>query len=180
MNDKKTGRPLRSAEYFVPHKCKRCVLALLFQLQQNRFQKRRCLGMKQQPPVLAPEKEPVGVAGVKLVAPIRFAGSQPVAKHFCYVSGRHFHTGDAGAVGGVICPEFKMVTVTALMVHPRGAVSVGGPLGVVGTAIPLKIFGSGEKFHRRILGKIMGQSLPVQPQAKAILPNQLPVMMNSF
>ena len=54
-----------------------------------------------------------------------------------------------------------MVAVAALVVHPRGAVSLVPALGVIGAAVSLKIFDAGPELHRRELGQIVGQALPV-------------------
>lgn len=49
------------------------------------------------------------------------------------------------------------------------------PLGVVWAVIPLEVFHPGKELHRGVLGQVMGQALPVQPQAEAVLPHQCPV-----
>lgn len=54
------------------------------------------------------------------------------------------------------------------------------PLGVVWAVIPLEVFHPGKELHRGVLGQVMGQALPVQPQPKAVLPHQAPVMLNGF
>ena len=101
---------------------------------------------------LSSEKKSVGVFRSKSVAPIRFAGSQTVAEHFCHIFFGHFHAYDALTTQAVVCPILEMVAVAAFMMQPGGAVSLLSALGIVGAAITLKIPGTGKKFHRGVFG----------------------------
>ena len=117
--------------------------------------------MHEQPLLFAILEKLVGVSRLKVLTPVDLAGSQPVAEHFRYIFFRHLHADDALTADTVIGPVFKMVAVAALVVHPRGAVSLVPALGVIGAAVSLKIFDAGPELHRRELGQIVGQALPV-------------------
>ena len=84
------------------------------------------------------------------------------------------------AVRGVVDPIFQVVLVPALVVQPGRAVSFGLALGVVGAASALPVLGTGPELHRRELAQIMGQPLPVQPAAEAVLHHQHFMMMDRF
>ena len=73
-----------------------------------------------------------------------------------------------------------MVAIAPLVVQPGGAVPERLSLGVIGTVVALKVLDTCKKLHRGVLGQIVGEALPVQPQAKAIFPNQRPVAVDSF
>ena len=103
----------------------------------------------------------VGVSRLKVLTPVDLAGGQPVAEHLRHIFFRHLHAGNAAAVHAVVRPVFKVVAVAALMVHPGGAVADVPALGVIGAAVSLKIFDAGPELHRRELGQIVGQALPV-------------------
>ncbi|CAN4010851.1 Cell division protein FtsL, partial [Dysosmobacter welbionis] len=100
-------------------------------------------------------------------SPVDLAGGQTVAEHLRHIFSRHLHTYDPFAGGAVIRPILKVVAVAALVVEPGGAVSMFLPLGVVWAVIPLEVFRPGKELHRGVLGQVMGQALPVQPQAEA-------------
>lgn len=165
---------------FPPDEVKGGVLALVPQLEEDGLQQGGGVGMDQQPLVLAPQKKLVGVAGVEIRAPVYLAGGQPVAEHFSHVFFRHLHADDALAVGAVIGPEFKMVPVAALVVHPGGAVAEFLPLGVVGAVVTLEVLHARPEFHRGVFGQVVGQPLPVQAQTKAVFPHQRPVAVHGF
>ena len=73
-----------------------------------------------------------------------------------------------------------MVAVAAVVMHPGGAVPEFLPLGVIGAVIALKIFGAGPELHRGVFGQVVGQTLPVEPQAEAVFPYQCPMVIDSF
>ena len=131
--------------------------------------------MDQQPLFLAPEEEFVGIAEVKVLAPVDLAGGQTVAEHLRHIFSRHLHTYDPFAGGAVIRPILKVVAVAALMVQPRQADAVFLALLVVGTAVPLVIPGAAPELRGTIFAQIMGQALPHQPQPQAVVPHQTPV-----
>ena len=117
--------------------------------------------MHEQPLLFAILEKLVGVSRLKVLTPVDLAGSQTVAEHLRHIFFRHLHADDALTVDAVIGPVFKMVAVAALVVHPGGAVADVPALGVIGAAVSLKIFDAGPELHRRELGQIVGQSLPV-------------------
>ena len=59
------------------------------------------------------------------------------------------------------------------------AIAVGA-LGFVGAAVPLIILRPGPEFRGRILGKVVGQPLPVKPQTEAVPPHQTAVAADRF
>ena len=68
-----------------------------------------------------------------------------------------------------------MVEVAALVVQPRQADAVFLAFLVVGTAVPLVVFGAAPELRGTVFAQIMGQSLPHQPQPQAVVPHQTPV-----
>ena len=74
----------------------------------------------------------------------------------------------------------------ALVVQPCGAVALSLALGVVGAAGTLPVFGPRPELDRGQLAQVMGQALPVQPAAEAVLHHQHfmvvdgPVMFNGM
>ena len=136
--------------------------------------------MHEQPLLFAILEKLVGVSRLKVLTPVDLAGGQTVTEHLRYIFFRHLHADDALAADTVIGPIFKMVAVAALVVHPGGAVPFVPTLGVVGAAVPLKIFDTGPELHRGELGQIVGQALPVKPQTEAVLPHQSPMALDRF
>jgi hypothetical protein len=51
---------------------------------------------------------------------------------------------------------------------------------VVGAAVALIILHTCEELHRRVLGKVVGQALPIQAEAEAVFPYQCPVVVYGF
>ena len=134
--------------------------------------------MQQQAAVLALQEEGIGVAGGEVLAPVDLAGGQPVAEHLRHVLLRHLHAADAAAVPQVVRPVLKVVAVAALVVHPGAAAALGLPLGVVGAAVPLEVPDAHPELPGGVLGEVMSQALPVEPQAEAVPADQPPVMID--
>ena len=134
--------------------------------------------MDQQPPSLALQEEGVGVAGLKVLSPVDLAGRQTVAEHLRHIFLRHLHAADAAAVPQVVRPVLKVVAVAALVVHPGAAVALGLPLGVVGTVVPLEVADAHPELPGGVLGEVVGQPLPVEPQAEAVPADQPAVMID--
>ena len=73
-----------------------------------------------------------------------------------------------------------MMAVAAFMVHPGFAVTFFFTLCRIGAAGTLIVPGANGKFRRGILGKIVGQTLPVQTDLKAAGTNQPAVVSNGL
>ncbi|MPM45473.1 hypothetical protein SDC9_92160 [bioreactor metagenome] len=111
----------------------------------------------------------------KCLAPIDPTGGVPVAEHLRHIFYGHLHAHHAGGAVGllpVIRPVFQMMPVAALVVKPGGGVSFVLPLRVVGAAVALEILDAHPEFLRRVFGKIVCQTLPIQAQTEAVSANQ--------
>jgi len=60
------------------------------------------------------------------------------------------------------------MAIAALVVHPGGAVASVLPLRVVGTVVALIVPGAGPELRWGVFGQVVGQSLPVKAQTKAV------------
>lgn len=98
-------------------------------------------------------------------------GGDPVTAHFGGVFERHFYRYDTDALF-VVVPIFPMMFVSALMVEPRGAVAFFKAFLFIGRALSAEISGSRDKLGGRQLGKIVGQTLPVQSALEAELTHE--------
>ena len=77
-----------------------------------------------------------------------------------------------------ICPVLKMVTIAALVVHPRQRIAILPALLLRRAKGALVIPSTTPEFRWRIFGKIVGKTPPVQSHLEAVLPHQVPVMGN--
>lgn len=136
--------------------------------------------MEKQPSIFAPQEKLIGMAVVIIPALVNLAGGETVAEHLRHISSRHLHAADAAAVPLVIRPIFKVVPVAALVVEPCGAVAKLFSLGVVRAVIPLEVTDACPELHWGVFGQVVGQALPVQPQAEAIFPHQGAVAVDGF
>ena len=73
-----------------------------------------------------------------------------------------------------------MMAVATLVMHPGLAVALIFPFSRIGAASTLVILGTHQKFRRRILGQIVGQSLPVQAHPEAACHNDEAVLCNGL
>ena len=162
----------------MPHVGKGRVLTLVPEGGEHLFKQRLGIGMEQQTAVLTPAEEKIRVSILIVFAAVGLAGRKTVAEHLCNIFCRHLNTGNA--LGGIVRPVLKMVAVTALMMHPGGAVALGFALAVVGAVVALKVLYTGPELHRGVLGKVVGQPLPVKPQTKAVFAHQCAVVVHGF
>lgn len=150
------------------------ILALVPQLDQHGFQQIRGLLIQDRVGLGTLKKFP-RIRIFKRFAPVDPAGGVPVAEHLCHIFDRHLHPHDAGGAVGllpVVRPVFQMVSVAALVVEPGGGVSLILPLRIVGAAVTLKVSHAHPKFLRRVFGKVVRQTLPIQTQSEAVFANQ--------
>ena len=73
-----------------------------------------------------------------------------------------------------------MVLVAPLVVQPGEGYACGLALRVVRAAVALVVFRAGEKFRRGVFAEIMAESLPIEPQTKAVLADQITVPGDGF
>lgn len=156
------------------------VLTLVPELDEHGAQHGFCIRVEKKPPSLAPKEKLIGIAGVKILTPVGFTGSQTVTEHLRHIFFGHLHADDAGTVGIVVGPELKVMAVAALMMHPGGTVAELIALHVVGTAVALIIADTGNEFRRRVFRQVMSQSLPVQSQTETVFPYQSPMTVDGF
>ena len=77
-----------------------------------------------------------------------------------------------------ICPVLKMVTIAALVVHPRQRIAILPALLLRRAKGALVILRTTPEFRWRVFGKIVGKTPPVQSHPEAVLLHQVPVMSN--
>ena len=112
-------------------------------------------------------------------AAVGFAGRHAIAKHFHHIFDGHLHARKPVATHRrILDPIFQMVPVSPFVVQPCAAVAFGGPFRFIGAAVSLIIPYTGPELLRTVLGEIMGNSLPVQANLEAMLPDQVSVPCN--
>jgi len=146
---------------FVSDIFKSCVFTLVSQLQKNALKQSLSVGVEQQATALSSQKKPVWIPWLELVATIDLTGGQSVTEHFRYIFFGHFNADNTLSVGAIVRPKFKVMSVSALVMHPGGTVSIRFSLRVVGAAVTLKIAGASPEFQGRIFGQVVCQPLPV-------------------
>ena len=92
---------------------------------------------------------------------VRLGGGDAVAEHLLDVAVRHVHRHDFLCLHVVIVPEFKMMLVAALVVHPCEAHARVAALAVVRRFLARVILCTRNKFSRAVLRQIVEQ--PLQP-----------------
>ncbi len=92
---------------------------------------------------------------------VRLGGGNAVAEHLLDVTVGHVHRHDFLCFHVVIVPEFKVVLVAALVVHPCEAHARVAALAVVWRFLARVIFGARDKFAGTVLRQIVEQ--PLQP-----------------
>lgn len=73
----------------------------------------------------------------------------------------------------IVHPVFQMVLVAPLVVQPGEGYAGGLALRVVRAAVALIVFRTGEKLRRGVFAEIMAEALPIEPQTKAVLADQI-------
>ena len=94
-------------------------------------------------------------------------GSNAVAEHFLDVTVGHVHRHDFLCFHVVIVPEFKVVLVAPLVVHPCKTVTSIAALAVVWRFLARVVFCAWNKFARAVLRQIVEQSLQPDTGLKA-------------
>jgi len=103
-----------------------------------------------------------------------------VAEHFLDVFQRHLDRGHFPRHRVVICPIFKVVLVSALVVHPGVGKAVILPLALVGGTVALIVPGSDYEFRRGILREVVEEPLKKDPCLAAVPDNGVPVFCNGL
>ncbi len=98
---------------------------------------------------------------------VRLGGGDAVAEHFLDVAVGHVHRYDFLCLHVVIVPEFKVVLVAALVVHPREAHARVAALAVVWRFLARVVFCARDKFAGTVLRQIVEQSLQPDTGFKA-------------
>ena len=98
---------------------------------------------------------------------VRLGGGNAVAEHLLDVTVGHVHRHDFLCFHVVIVPEFKVVLVAALVVHPREAHARVATLAVVWRFFARVVFCAWNKFTRAVLRQIVEQSLQPDTGLKA-------------
>ena len=98
---------------------------------------------------------------------VRLGGGNAVAEHLLDVTVGHVHRHDFLCFHVVIVPEFKVVLVAALVVHPREAHARVATLAVVWRFLARVVFCAWNKFTRAVLRQIVEQSLQPDTGLKA-------------
>ena len=86
---------------------------------------------------------------------VRLGGRHAVAEHLLDVAVGHVHRHDFLCIHVVIVPEFKVVLVAPLVVHPREAHARVAALAVVRRFLARVVFGARNKFGGAVLRKIV-------------------------
>ena len=153
------------------------LLPLLRQHSEKLFKKRGGVGMNTA--TVSPPIE-IGkglVVRIKLSA-LDLAGGHTVAKHFDDKAQRHFYRRVFPLRGIDVHPIFKMMTVSALVVHPSQGISVFLSLPLVGASRAQIMLCAGNKLRWRVFGQIVKQSLPSDPCAKAMTNDRMAMLCN--
>ena len=98
---------------------------------------------------------------------VRLGGGHAVAEHFLDIAVGHVHRHDFLSFHIVIVPEFKVVLVAPLVVHPCEAHARVAALAVVRRFLARVIFGARDKFAGTVLRQIVEQSLQPDTGLKA-------------
>lgn len=73
-----------------------------------------------------------------------------------------------------------MVAVSALVVEPSGGIAFFRPFRLVGRSVTQIIFRAGDKFRKRIFGKIMKKPLKRDPGKKTVPHHSVAVLCNGY
>ena len=98
---------------------------------------------------------------------VRLGGGNAVAEHLLDVTVGHVHRHDFLCLHVVIVPEFKVVLVAALVVHPCEAHARVAALAVVWRFLARVVFCARDKFAGTVLRQIVEQSLQPDTGFKA-------------
>ena len=104
--------------------------------------------------------------GVALLV-VRLGGGDAVAEHFLDVAVGHVHRHDFLGGEFVVVPEFKVVLVAALVVHPCEAHARVAAFAVVWRFLARVVFCARDKFAGTVLRQIVEQSLQPDTGLKA-------------
>ena len=115
-----------------------------------------------------------GLVGV-VFALVYLACGHSVTEHLDNIFKRHFDRLHPSSRRLVVGPIFKMVPVSALVVHPGGRIPVLLALLLVGTAGALKIPDSCQKLGRAVLGQVVPKPLPKNSRLATMLDNGVAV-----
>ena len=111
----------------------------------------------------------VGVGILIILAVVVLAGGQPVAEHLDDIFDRHpdpVHR--LIPFGRIVDPVLEVVLVAAFVVQPGARVPLLLPFAVVGALMPVIIAHPDEEFRRGVLGKVVGQPLPVEADRETV------------
>ena len=98
---------------------------------------------------------------------VRLGGGHAVAEHLLDVTVGHVHRHDFLCLHIVIVPEFKVVLVATLVVHPCEAHARVAALAVVWRFLARVVFCAWNKFTRAVLRQVVEQPLPPDTGFKA-------------
>lgn len=116
-----------------------------------------------------------GCGAVVILAAVGLGGGHAVAEHFLDVTVGHRHGHDFLRCHFVVVPEFKMMLVSALVMHPGQAVTCIPTLSIVRRFLSGIIFATGNEFRGAVLGKIVEKPLETDTRLEAEANHFVPV-----